>query len=63
MAYGMEDVRVPPKHGRALHRRLRSRGIPSELIIKSNEGHGFRNQDNVFEFYHKMDEFLARHMN
>ena len=36
--------------------------IPSKLIIKANEGHGFRNEKNVFEFYREVESFLAEHM-
>ena len=62
MAYGMEDWRVPPKHGRILKRALDKNDIPNKLIIKANEGHGFRNEKNVYEFYREVDAFLAEHM-
>lgn len=62
MAYGMEDWRVPPKHGRILKRALDKNDIPNKLIIKANEGHGFRNEKNVFEFYREVEAFLAEHM-
>ena len=62
MAYGMEDWRVPPKHGRILKRALDKNDIPNKLIIKANEGHGFRNEKNVFEFYREVESFLAEHM-
>ena len=62
MAYGMKDWRVPPKHGRILKRALDRNNIPNKLIIKANEGHGYRNEDNVFEFYREVDAFLEQHM-
>ena len=62
MAYGMKDWRVPPKHGRILKRALDRNDIPNKLIIKANEGHGFRNENNVFEFYREVDAFLEQHM-
>ena len=62
MAYGMKDWRVPPKHGRILKRALDRNKIPNKLIIKANEGHGYRNEDNVFEFYGEVDAFLETHM-
>ena len=36
--------------------------IPNKLIIKANEGHGYRNEDNVFEFYREVDVFLEEYM-
>ena len=62
MAYGMKDWRVPPKHGRILKRALDRKNIPNKLIIKANEGHGYRNEDNIFEFYREVDAFLEQHM-
>ena len=62
MAYGMKDWRVPPKHGRILKRALDRNKIPNKLIIKANEGHGYRNEDNVFEFYGEVDAFLETNM-
>ena len=62
MAYGMKDWRVPPKHGRILKRALDRNNIPNKLIIKANEGHGYRNEDNVFEFFREVDAFLGQHM-
>jgi len=62
MAYGMKDWRVPPKHGRILKRALDRNDIPNKLIIKANEGHGYRNEKNVFDFYREVDAFLAQHM-
>ncbi len=62
MAYGMKDWRVPPKHGRILKHALDRNNIPNKLIIKANEGHGYRNEDNIFEFYREVDAFLGQHM-
>ena len=62
MAYGMKDWRVPPKHGRILKRALDRNNISNKLIIKANEGHGYRNEDNVFEFFREVDAFLGQHM-
>ena len=62
MAYGMKDWRVPPKHGRILKRALDRNNIPNKLIMKANEGHGYRNENNIFEFYREVDAFLEQHM-
>jgi dipeptidyl aminopeptidase/acylaminoacyl peptidase len=41
---------------------LRQRGVAVEYIVKDNEGHGFPNEENRFDFYRRMESFLARHL-
>ena len=31
-------------------------------MVKDNEGHGFHNEENQFEFYGAMEKFLAQHL-
>ena len=31
-------------------------------MVKDNEGHGFQNEENRFDFYRVMERFLAKHM-
>jgi dipeptidyl aminopeptidase/acylaminoacyl peptidase len=33
-----------------------------QYILKQNEGHGFRNEENRIEFYDAMVKFLAEHV-
>ena len=33
-----------------------------EYIVKENEGHGFSNEENRFDFYREMEKFLAKHL-
>jgi dipeptidyl aminopeptidase/acylaminoacyl peptidase len=33
-----------------------------EYLVKENEGHGFRNEENRFEFYEAMERFLEKHL-
>jgi len=37
-------------------------GIEVPYIVKANEGHGFSNEENRFEFYRAMEEFLGKHL-
>lgn len=37
---------------------LKERGIEVEYMVKDNEGHGFHNQENRFDFYRAMEAFL-----
>jgi dipeptidyl aminopeptidase/acylaminoacyl peptidase len=41
---------------------LKNRGVSVEYIVKDNEGHGFYNQENQFDFYRAMEKFLGTHM-
>jgi len=41
---------------------LRKRGVDVQYIIKENEGHGFRNEENRFDLYREMEKFLAKHL-
>jgi dipeptidyl aminopeptidase/acylaminoacyl peptidase len=62
-AYGELDPRVDLKHGTRFISKLKSNGIPVEVMIKNNEEHGFRNLRNQVEFYSTMERFLAKYMN
>jgi len=41
---------------------LKGRGIDVPYIVKDDEGHGFRNEENQFEFYDAMEKFLDKHI-
>ena len=41
---------------------LKARGVEVEYMVKDNEGHGFHNDENKFEFYAAMEKFLAQHL-
>lgn len=60
-AYGERDDRVDLKHGTRLANALKSRGIPVEVMIRSDEGHGYRRMENKLGFYGAMEAFLAKH--
>jgi dipeptidyl aminopeptidase/acylaminoacyl peptidase len=38
------------------------RGVEVEYLVKDDEGHGFSNEENQFDFYRAMEAFLARHL-
>lgn len=61
-AYGELDDRVDLKHGTKLVAELRKNGVPVELMVKHDEGHGFRHWDNKIEFYTTMEKFLDQYM-
>jgi dipeptidyl aminopeptidase/acylaminoacyl peptidase len=59
---GANDPRVNIDESDQIVRALRSRGIEVPYLVKYDEGHGFHNQENQFEFYKVMLGFLFRHL-
>jgi dipeptidyl aminopeptidase/acylaminoacyl peptidase len=62
IAQGAKDPRVAQAESDQMVAALRKNGIDVEYILKENEGHGFRNEENRFEFYEAMERFLAEHL-
>lgn len=62
IAQGAKDPRVNQAESDQIVEALRKRGVEVEYILKENEGHGFRNEENRFEFYGKMEQFLRKHL-
>lgn len=61
-AYGVLDDRVDLKHATKMIGRLKARNIPVEMMVRSTEGHGYREFKNKVAFYSEMEKFLARYM-
>jgi dipeptidyl aminopeptidase/acylaminoacyl peptidase len=62
VAQGANDPRVRKEESDQIVEALRGRGVEVEYMVKENEGHGFSNEENRFDFYRAMEQFLARHM-
>jgi len=62
IAQGANDPRVAKSESDQMVEALKKRGIDVPYIVKENEGHGFQNEENRFEFYREMEEFLGRHL-
>ena len=62
IAQGAKDPRVVKSESDQMVEAMRKRGVEVEYIVKDNEGHGFRNEENRFEFYEAMERFLDRHL-
>ena len=62
MAYGAQDPRVSIKHAKVMEKALKKSGVDYELMVKRDEGHGFRKEENRYDFYGEMDKFLAEHL-
>ena len=62
VAQGKMDPRVNINESDQIVEALRKRGIEVQYMVKDNEGHGFNNEENRFEFYEAMEKFLEMHL-
>jgi len=62
VAQGANDPRVNKDESDQMVEALKKRGIDVEYMVKKDEGHGFANQDNQYDFYGAMEKFLAKHL-
>ena len=62
VAQGAKDPRVNIDESNQIVDALKKRGIDVEYMVKENEGHGFRNEENRFSFYEAMESFLAKYL-
>ncbi|CCO24862.1 S9 family peptidase [Maridesulfovibrio hydrothermalis] len=62
VAQGANDPRVKKAESDQIVNALKKRGINVEYMVKDNEGHGFLNQENKFDFYEAMEIFLKKHL-
>ena len=63
MAYGLQDPRVSIRHAREMERAMKKNDVEYELMVKKNEGHGFRKTENMHDFYSRVESFLAENLN
>ncbi|MBT0587915.1 alpha/beta hydrolase family protein [Alteromonas oceanisediminis] len=62
IAHGKEDRRVPFEHALALKKALDEHDKPYEWFVKSSEAHGFFDEANRAEYYQRVSQFLAKHL-
>jgi dipeptidyl aminopeptidase/acylaminoacyl peptidase len=62
IAQGAKDPRVVKSESDQMVEAMKKRGVEVEYIVKENEGHGFQNEENRFEFYEAMERFLKKHI-
>ncbi|MEJ2054445.1 MAG: S9 family peptidase [Calditrichaceae bacterium] len=63
VAQGANDPRVKKAESDQIVNALKERGIDVKYMVKENEGHGFHNEENRFDFYGAMEQFLGQHLN
>jgi dipeptidyl aminopeptidase/acylaminoacyl peptidase len=62
VAQGANDPRVNKDESDQMVEALKNRGIEVQYMVKYDEGHGFRNEENRFDFYRAMEAFLKEHL-
>ena len=62
LAMGSDDIRVPIAHGTALRDAIEKAGGRVEFVVYNGEGHGFNKDENVFDFYKRLEAFFARNL-
>jgi dipeptidyl aminopeptidase/acylaminoacyl peptidase len=62
IAQGARDPRVNKAESDQVVEALKKRGVEVQYMVKDNEGHGFRNEENQFDFYAAMEKFFAQHL-
>jgi len=62
IAQGANDPRVNKDESDQMVAALKKRGVEVEYMLKTDEGHGFHNQNNRYDFYGAMEKFLDKHL-
>lgn len=62
LAMGQIDVRVPLEHGRRMRSAMEASGVKHEYIVYSGEGHGWNKDENNFDWYKRVEKFLAENL-
>jgi dipeptidyl aminopeptidase/acylaminoacyl peptidase len=60
IVHGANDPRVPLSEAQQLHAELERRGVPSELLVYDDEGHGLQKLKNRLDAYPRVADFLER---
>jgi len=62
IAQGANDPRVKKAESDQVVEALKKRDIDVPYMVKDNEGHGFHNEENRFDFYRAMENFLHKYL-
>lgn len=62
LAFGSSDRRVPIAHGTKFRDAVKNTNAQVEWVEYANEGHGLYKPENRYDFYSRMEKFLATHL-
>ena len=60
--HGADDSVVPPKQSAGIAASMTQRGVPHEYHLFEGEGHGWRKEETVVEYYAVIERFLRRYL-
>lgn len=60
--HGANDPRVPVSESEQIEAALRAKGVPCELLVYADEGHGLAKRSNRLDAYVRAVAFLGRHL-
>lgn len=61
--HGGQDRVVDIEETKTIYRKLQQHAVPTELIIYEDEGHHFQKEENVRDYYQRIEKFLANYLN
>jgi dipeptidyl aminopeptidase/acylaminoacyl peptidase len=59
---GLDDLATPPSQAQVLHTALRERGVPTQLVLYPEEGHGVRHPLAIVDQCARMIAWFDRHL-
>lgn len=62
LTMGSDDERVPLVHGQTFREAMEKAGKPLDYKVYPGEAHGFNKEENVIDFYSRLEKFLAQHL-
>ena len=62
IAQGANDPRVKQNESDQMVEALKKNGVTVQYMLKEDEGHGFYNEENRFDFYNAMTKFLDENL-
>ena len=62
VAQGANDPRVNKAESDQIVEAVKKAGKDVVYMVKDNEGHGFHNEENRFDFYRQLEEFFKKHL-
>ena len=62
LMHGEIDKRVPIQSGERMRDALQKNGKQVEWVVYPDEGHGFHRPENLFDYWRRIEAFLAKHL-
>ena len=57
-----DDISAPLIHGTKMRAAMEKAGKPIEYVVYRGKGYGFNKDENVNDFYGRIERFLGKHL-